>query len=134
MTYTLCYVSKALNDLNQNSVEEIFQTTQNNNSKKNIHGILMYGMGDFFQVLEGEEKVIEELFEGHIKTDPRHSDIFEIIRRPTQKPIFSEYSSLFTIVRTTKQLEDIKSYLSFNKINTTSNKLSRLLNPFLLDS
>jgi len=133
MTYTLCYVSKALSNLNQSTVEEIFETTQRNNREKNIHGILMYGMGDFFQVLEGDEKVIEELFEEHIKLDPRHSDIFEIIRRYTEKPIFSEYSSLFTIVRTTKQLEDIKTYLSFNKVNTTSNKLSRLLNPFLLD-
>lgn len=133
MTYTICYVSKAREDLSQTQVEEIFKTTQQNNSKRNIHGILMYGMGDFFQVLEGEEKVIEELFEDYIKLDPRHSDIFEIIRRPTQQPIFSEYSSVFSIVRTEEQLEDIKTYLAINKLNTTSNKLRRLLNPFLLE-
>lgn len=134
MIYTLCYVSKALNNIQPSKIEEIFTITQKNNSQKNIAGILMYGMGDFFQVLEGDKNTIEDLYEDHIKKDPRHDEIFEIIRRPTQKPIFKEYSSLFTIVRTKKQLDDIKSYLSVNKVNTTSNKLSRLLNPFLLEA
>ncbi len=134
MTYTICYVSKAMEALNQLAIEDIFMTTIHNNKQKNIHGILLYGMGDFFQVLEGNEKEVEDLFENHIKKDPRHSNIFEVIRRPTQKPIFSEYSSLFTVVKTNQQLEQIKTYLALNKVNSTSEKLSRLLNPFLLDT
>jgi UDP-2,3-diacylglucosamine pyrophosphatase LpxH len=133
MTYTLCYVSKAAVGLNNTAIEDIFLTTLQNNTRKGIHGILLYGMGDFFQVLEGDEKMIESLYEEQIKADPRHSDIFEVIRKETKKPIFSAYSSLFTIVKTDEQLEQIKAYLKQNSIHTTSEKLSRLLNPFLLD-
>lgn len=133
MTYTLCYVSKATEGLNNTAIEDIFLTTLQNNSKKRIHGILLYGMGNFFQVLEGDKEAIESLYEDEIKEDPRHSEIFEVIRRQTEDPVFSNYSSLFTVIQTTEQLEQIKAYLKKNRINTTSEKLSRLLNPFLLD-
>ena len=133
MIYTLCYVSKAAENLNASSVEDIFLTTQSNNTQKNISGILIYGMGNFFQVLEGEETVVEKLYEDYIKDDPRQSDIFEVIRRKTETPIFETYSSLFTIVKTTKQLEHIKAYLKQHRINSTGEKLGRLLNPFLLE-
>lgn len=133
MTYTLCYVSKAAKGLTETAIKEIFSTTLQNNTRKGIHGILLYGMGDFFQVLEGDKKMIEALYEDKIKEDPRHYDVFEVIRKETQNSIFSAYSSLFTIVKTNKQLEQIKDYLKQNKVNTTSNKFSRLLNPFLLD-
>ncbi|WP_432412912.1 BLUF domain-containing protein [Rasiella sp. SM2506] len=133
MTYTLCYVSKATEGLEDTAIEDIFSTTLQKNNNIGIHGILLHGMGDFFQVLEGDKQVIEALFEDEIKHDSRHSNIFEVIRRETPNPIFSKYSTLFTIVKTTRQLEQIKAYLKQNKVNTTSNKISRLLNPFLLD-
>ena len=134
MTYTLCYVSKAAEGVNKNEIEQIFETTLANNSEKGIHGILLYGMDNFFQVLEGDERSVETLYEDYIKNDPRHFDIFEVIRRKTAKPVFSEYSSLFTIVKTSEQLEQIKAYLATHNVNSTSNKLKRLLNPFLLET
>ncbi len=133
MIYTLCYVSKASEELNETAIEDIFLTTLHNNTKKGINGILLYGMGNFFQVLEGDKKQIEALYENEIKEDPRHSEIFEVIRRETEEPVFSNYNSLFTLIQNTAQLEQIKAYLKKHRINTTSEKLSRLLNPFLLD-
>ena len=134
MIYTLCYVSKAVEELDETAIKDIFSTTFENNTRKGIHGILLYGMGDFFQVLEGDKRMIESLYEDKIKNDSRHFNIFEVIRRETQSPIFSAYSSMFTIVQTPEQLEQIRTYLKLNKIDATSNKLSRLLNPFLLDT
>ncbi|RDK84200.1 BLUF domain-containing protein [Marinirhabdus gelatinilytica] len=133
MTYTVCYVSKATEGLGETEIEDVFATTLKNNAEKNIYGILLYGMGNFFQVLEGNKKTVESLYEQEIKNDTRHYDVFEIMRKTTQGPIFSSYSSVFTIVKTNEQLEQIKTYLRQNKVNTTSDKLSRLLNPFLLD-
>lgn len=131
--YTICYSSKASSGVNERIIEDIFSTTLENNPKKQINGILLYGMGNFFQVLEGKKDTIESLYEDTIKNDPRHTEIFEIIRRDTDTPAFSNYSSTFTIVKTNAQLENIKSYLRLNRVHTTSEKLSRLLNPFLLD-
>ncbi|QIE60407.1 BLUF domain-containing protein [Rasiella rasia] len=134
MIYTLCYVSKAAENLDASSLEEIFSITINKNTKRGISGILMYGMGNFFQVLEGEEQTVETLYKEQILKDPRHSDIFEVIRKPTEIPIFKEYSSLFTIVKTNEQLAQIKKYLNQHRVDSsTSEKLGRLLKPFLLE-
>lgn len=133
MVYTLCYISKAADFLDELKVEQIFNTTLAKNTSRNLHGILLYDMGNFFQILEGEKKVIENLFEKQIENDPRHYDIFVVMRRFTQKPIFKNYSSLFNILKTPDQLEKVKEYLEANKIDSTSNKFSRLLNTFLLE-
>ena len=133
MIYTLCYVSKAAEGLSDLAIDTIFLSTQSNNARLNISGILLFGMGNFFQVLEGQKETIETLYEQQIKLDPRHTDIYEIIRRPTEQTIFETYSSLFTIVKTNKQLDTIRTYLNANRIDPTSEKLERLLKPILLD-
>lgn len=133
MVYTLCYVSKAAEGLDDYKVEQIFNTTIHKNTSKSIHGILLYGMGDFFQILEGDKKKIEQLFEEQIEKDPRHSDIFVVMRKFTENPIFRNYSSLFNVLKTNEQLDQVRAYLAQNRIDSTSNKFRRLLNPFLLE-
>ncbi len=66
-----------------------------------------------------------------LKTTPRHHSIFEIINRPKQKALFSDYSTDFNIVRTAEQLATIDAYLKENKVST-SEKIQRLIQPFLL--
>ena len=81
MTHTICYFSRAKEDITKDQVEEIFTKTYTTNTLKDIKGILLYMMGDFFQVLEGDEKVLNEIY-STIKKDNRHHTIFEIINRP----------------------------------------------------
>ncbi|GER59878.1 hypothetical protein ULMA_19860 [Patiriisocius marinus] len=131
MIHTICYTSKT-NNLSKEAVEAIFAKTYTNNSLKNITGILLHGMDDFFQVLEGPEDVIVPLFEDVICKDERHSDIFTIINKPKPKALFANYSSTFNIVRNADQLENLKLYLRANKESTTAEKMQRLLEPFLI--
>lgn len=44
-----------------------------------VTGILLFNGTEFFQVLEGEEEVIDALF-CHISNDPRHTEIVELMR------------------------------------------------------
>lgn len=131
MIHTICYTSKT-NNLPKEAVEAIFAKTYTNNSLKNITGILLHGMDDFFQVLEGPAEVIIPLYEDVICNDERHTDIFTIIHKPKPKALFADYSSSFNIVRNASQLENLKSYLRANKESTTAEKMQRLLEPFLI--
>ncbi|WP_271855579.1 BLUF domain-containing protein [Patiriisocius marinus] len=131
MIHTICYTSKT-NNLTKEEVEAIFAKTYTNNSLQNITGILLHGMDDFFQVLEGPAEVIVPLYEDVICNDKRHTDIFTIIDKPKPKALFADYSSTFNIVRNTSQLENLKSYLRANKESTTAEKMQRLLEPFLI--
>lgn len=132
MNHTICYTSKVKNKLDAAALESIFDTTKENNTKNGITGILLFGMGTFFQVLEGEEDKVMHLYEEVIKKDSRHHEIFEIINRSSEEPVFSKYSTPFKIIKTSEELHKVTSYLSKNRIDPTSNKYRRLLNPFLL--
>ncbi len=130
-TYTICYFSKAKEGITQAEVEAIFKKTYTNNTLKDIKGILLYMLGDFFQVLEGDKDDLENIYE-IIKNDERHHTIFEIINKPTLNEVFKTYKSDFNIVRTDAQIKEIKQYLRSAKHNTTAEKIDRLLEPFFL--
>ena len=132
MNYTICYISKSSEELEQKDIEEIFAHTETQNNRKKIKGILLYEFGNFFQVLEGNKKVIEDLYENKISKDTRHTDIHTLINYNITKPIFKEYSSDFNIVKTRTQLDSIRAYLKLNHHHHFSENIQRLLNPFLL--
>ena len=133
LPYTICYVSKSKPDLSESQIKDIFTHASTVNNKCDVRGILLHSLGNFFQVLEGDEKYLIDLYENKIKKDPRHENIYEVYHKKTAKPVFTNYSSQFNIVEDSEQLEAIQVYLEENKISsTTSDKLSRLLRPFML--
>ena len=70
----LVYTSTALKDWHSEHLLGLLKHCRKNNSAKDITGILLYSNRTFFQVLEGEDDVVEQLFEV-IKKDKRHKDI-----------------------------------------------------------
>lgn len=130
--YTICYVSKASEHITKQDVMEVFRVTEQANNAFYISGILLHSFGNFFQVLEGEKKSLEQLFENKIMVDSRHNTIYEVFRKDMETPIFSTYLSQFLTITTSVQLDEIRKYLNANRTNSTSEKLSRLLKPFMI--
>ncbi len=130
--YTICYVSKASEHITNDDVKDIFKITESTNNATGISGILLHSFDNFFQVLEGEKKDLIHLYEEKIKKDTRHTDIYEVFNREMETPIFSNYLSQFLTITTSIQLDDIRKYLNANRTNSTSEKLSRLLKPFMI--
>ncbi|AFL81589.1 sensor of blue-light using FAD [Aequorivita sublithincola DSM 14238] len=130
--YTICYVSKASENTTNDDIKDIFKVTEKANNATGISGILLHSFDNFFQVLEGEKRVLEQLYEDKIKRDTRHSNIYEVFNRDMETPIFSTYLSQFLTITTSIQLDDIRKYLNANRTNSISEKLSRLLKPFMI--
>jgi hypothetical protein len=130
--YTICYVSKASEHITKDDVKDIFKVTEQANNASGISGILLHSFDNFFQVLEGEKRDLEQLYEDKIKKDTRHSDIYEIFNKEMETPIFSTYLSQFLTITTSIQLDEIRKYLNSNRTHSTSEKLSRLLKPFII--
>ena len=94
MKIQLCYASQyapheqsdLLQDLN-----DIFLTARQFNNQHHIHGVLYYAQGQFFQCLEGEQSILEELFE-KIAQDPRHTQIIRFANQPIQRVHFMKWS------------------------------------------
>jgi len=129
--HTICYISNAAPQLSDTEIEETLSQASINNNNHNVSGILLYNLGHFFQVLEGEKKHIVDLYENKIKNDERHSDIYEVYNKAVEQPVFLGYDSKFNIIKNENDLQNIKNYL-LSVRTTTSDKLTRLLRPFVI--
>lgn len=70
----LTYISKAAAQLTLAEIEQIGEISTLNNQRDDITGVLLYLNGLFFQVIEGKEKTLDDLY-AKILIDNRHTDI-----------------------------------------------------------
>ncbi|HEA30924.1 hypothetical protein LCGC14_2889660 [marine sediment metagenome] len=129
--HTICYISKANPSLSEDEIQLLFEQVNQCNQVLGITGFLTYSFGRFFQVLEGNPKHILPLFENKIKEDQRHTEIFEVYNRSTPHQVFLKYNSKFKVVTQKEELQNIEKYLLAHRAAENSEKISRLLKPFL---
>ncbi len=96
--YRLVYASEANINLGTTGinpeVSRILLKSKSNNAKRMIGGVLYYADGYFFQVLEGEEAIVSDLYK-KISQDDRHSNVKVLIEGHIDKPQFSNWSMHF---------------------------------------
>lgn len=93
----LIYGSAAVIDSNELELPRILLSARRRNAILGVTGMLLYHEGSFLQVLEGEEKTVETLFE-RIAGDPRHRRLMVLLRRAIDAPQFSDWSMGFVDV------------------------------------
>ena len=64
----LVYYSLASENLSSEDVSAMLKNSRKFNSKNNITGCLLYHNSEFLQILEGEKKVVLDLFDGMLST------------------------------------------------------------------
>jgi hypothetical protein len=94
MLVTLIYGSSAAHDLTEQDLLDILQVSKKNNEPLGVTGMLLYKSGNFIQVLEGEEEVVEALYK-KIERDPRHHSSSIIFKREIQQREFADWSMSF---------------------------------------
>jgi hypothetical protein len=90
----LTYASTASQEWSPEDLLKLLKQARTNNGAKNITGILLYSNGTFFQVLEGEEAAVENLFRT-IEKDPRHKNCTIIERLNITERAFQYWSMGF---------------------------------------
>ena len=88
------YSSAAVKDFNELELSRILLSARKTNAALGVTGMLLYHEGSFLQVLEGDEKNVEMLFE-RIGKDPRHSRVLILLRRSVDAPQFQDWSMGF---------------------------------------
>ena len=73
----IIYISKITNPLSNKEIEQIGNTSIQNNKQINITGTLVFFEKMFFQIIEGDDKEVDRLYE-KIGNDPRHCDILRL--------------------------------------------------------
>lgn len=110
----LTYLSKPTRPMTNSDLLDILNTARLNNASLGVTGMLLYAGGGFIQVLEGEEKVIDDLLP-LIKKDPRHNNVRVIERKQINVREYADWTMGF------KKLdkEDVKEIPGLNKFFET---------------
>ena len=89
----LCYASERIESEQEllQDLSDILSVARKFNKEHQIHGVLYYSHGKFFQCLEGESEVIENLFD-RICRDSRHHQLLRFKDGSVKRPHFSEWS------------------------------------------
>jgi len=91
---SLIYVSTSVKLLNDEELLDILKASRENNSSKDVTGLLLYKGGNFMQVLEGPDEAVEALYE-KIKADPRHKDVSVLSREQISARQFPAWEMAF---------------------------------------
>lgn len=70
----LTYISEYARYLTRAEVQKIGEISQENNARENITGALLVFDGKFFQILEGDESILDRTYE-RILRDNRHTNV-----------------------------------------------------------
>jgi hypothetical protein len=107
----LIYASASTRPIAEEEILRLLAGARRHNREIGVTGMLLYAEGSFFQVLEGEAAVVEELFEV-ICRDGRHERITRIIREPIHNRAFGDWSMAYTGA-TPEQLATIEGLNDF---------------------
>ncbi len=88
------YASVASNTFSDNDLPGLLAAARKANAIRGVTGMLVYINGNFLQVIEGEEDVIDGLF-NKINGDPRHKEVLLLAREPIAARHFSDWSMGF---------------------------------------
>lgn len=94
MLHQIIYTSSAAPSATLEDFSSICRHANENNKTLDVTGILLFTDGVILQVLEGKKEIVETLY-GHIKRDPRHTNVMKMISRSTTHREFPDWSMGF---------------------------------------
>lgn len=90
MLYHLGYVSTQTGPLSSDDLVSLLRQARARNKANNITGLLLHREDSFFQVLEGEQECVLQVFES-IQRDPRHHRVEVLFQEPVGTREFADW-------------------------------------------
>ena len=92
--FELVYNYIANLNLTAEDINNILNTSRDFNSKNSITGCLLYHNNQFLQILEGDKKVVQDLYLS-IKRDKRHSNVNLLSEGGKKERMFTGWNMAF---------------------------------------
>ena len=109
----ISYISSAIEPMSNQDLLALLQECRENNAGCGVTGMLLYGNGTFLQVLEGAEKVVDDLID-QIRKDPRHTNLQMLHRKTIERRQYSDWSMGFKRV-SKKELQNVEGLRDFGE-------------------
>ncbi|WP_238527948.1 BLUF domain-containing protein [Aquimarina agarivorans] len=125
-------MSKICKSVSKEEQDHILEAAKQYNNRNKISGVLLCSSGFFFQILEGEETIVKDLFYNKILKDSRHKDIYTVLQKSTRITFFKGYYSKFNCSdHPDLKICQLKKYIEKHKIQDNPDRFRRLLIPHL---
>ncbi len=108
--YELLYCSSARQDLTDDDITAILETSRQWNNNFNITGCLLYFDKQFIQIIEGERALVKQLF-ANIEKDNRHENVIVLKENEKENRFFVDWSMAFEQL-TLSDMDNIDKVLS----------------------
>lgn len=115
------YSSASPEPIDAERLTEILSAARKNNAKLGITGMLLYERQSFFQILEGPEQSVNQLYR-KIARDNRHTQITKILFQPISERVFDRWSMGYVGV-SMKELASVKGLNDFFRSGQCYNDL-----------
>lgn len=123
----IIYLSTGVTIFSDFEINDLLNVSRINNAKNGITGLLLYSDGNFLQIIEGENEMIDQLYINICK-DRRHKNIINVVNKSIQERSFSNWEMGFSVV-------DINFLNNNPEINPfkikTINTLDSVINSFI---
>jgi hypothetical protein len=90
----IIYISRAVRPLSDQDLQSLLAQCRRDNEHHNVTGVLFYSHGNIAQLIEGEQEILDPLFE-KISLDGRHSNVNKLISKPISTRSFPDWSMAF---------------------------------------
>jgi len=92
--FCIAYASSIIGCMDDVDIELLLRISRERNQRKHITGLLLYCERSFFQLLEGEEETVEDVF-AKIASDRRHNHVTRLFTARVQKRAFENWNMGF---------------------------------------
>jgi len=123
MRYAISYISTAETALTSIDVKELLNKVELDNNSKDITGILLSSDTNFFQLIEGEEEVIKELYT-HIQKDTRHNNLIKFIDQPVTINAYDGFLSQVVTDQTRHNGNNLINYLHYIEVLDAKSRIA----------
>ncbi|HEY8942427.1 MAG TPA: BLUF domain-containing protein [Cellvibrio sp.] len=109
----IVYISSAKLGLTYSEIINIVEDSRINNEKNGLTGLLLFNSGNFMQLLEGEESVVDALYR-KIEKDRRHTEVKLLLKEPITHRNFNNWTMGFKNIEKLKEMkpELLNSFLT----------------------
>lgn len=107
--FELTYRSEAQKNIIREDIVNILESATKFNLENNITGCLVFYDNHFIQILEGEKKVVKNIF-SKISTDPRHFSVQVLSEGAKEDRFFPDWNMAFTDVSKNQTTDEVVNY------------------------
>ncbi|MBO0357861.1 BLUF domain-containing protein [Hymenobacter sp. BT186] len=100
----IIYMSRGVRPMNEEELLTLLEQARRENERQGITGALVYGDGQFMQIIEGEESVLAALY-AKLLQDSWHINVVKLADKQIGQRSFQDWSMGFQVVSADKFAE-----------------------------